>query len=162
MSKTIVTKEITFDCAHYLPDYSGDCKNIHGHTYKLQVSVSRRNFKAERDNMLIDFKSLSGIIKDKIGNCLDHAFITFQPPPQILPQEDCGDRQRPEPKNLYAFLDEMPIDFKTYEMSVPSTAENLVEEIYRLLFQDIENLGCYIYKITLWETPTSFAEVFFE
>lgn len=70
--KISVTKEFTFDSAHSLRDYVGPCANMHGHTYKLQITV-----KGERsaNGLIMDFKDLKQIVKDKVINKLDHAVI---------------------------------------------------------------------------------------
>lgn len=67
--KFIVTKEFTFDSAHFLRDYKGKCENMHGHTYKLQVSVE-----GDRDEsgLVIDFVELKRVVNEKIIDKLDH------------------------------------------------------------------------------------------
>lgn len=68
-----VTKETTFDSAHYLPDYQGDCGHLHGHTYKLQITlgVDEPSFLEYDTGMIADFKDLKEIIQTRL-DCLDH------------------------------------------------------------------------------------------
>lgn len=78
MPKVYVTKEFEFEAAHHLPNYDGACANIHGHSYKLQVTVSGRidyheNSKYATDHMVIDFKNLKNVVKASIINTHDHA-----------------------------------------------------------------------------------------
>ena len=64
-----VTKEFTFDSCHQLKEYKGACERLHGHTYKLQVTV-----KGTPDNrgIVLDFKELKAICKLHIVEYLDH------------------------------------------------------------------------------------------
>ena len=68
-----VTKTVKFDAAHVLTNHQGLCKNLHGHTYRVDVSVAQ----AEDDDrdMVIDFKDLKGIANEVICDRFDHAFI---------------------------------------------------------------------------------------
>ena len=64
----IITKIFTFDAAHKLINYDGPCANLHGHTYKLYVSVKG----PVKDGFVIDFVDLKKIVKDKVISKLDH------------------------------------------------------------------------------------------
>ena len=81
-----VTKEFTFDAAHSLPGYNGPCENLHGHTYRLQVTVQRRDGWKEIDalgschGMVMDFGLLSAVVKDSIVSALDHSNLN-----EVLP-----------------------------------------------------------------------------
>jgi 6-pyruvoyltetrahydropterin/6-carboxytetrahydropterin synthase len=68
-----VTKEFTFDSAHYLKNYIGKCSNMHGHTYKLQVT-----FKGTCDDkgMLVDFNTMKKVVTEQILEELDHKDLT--------------------------------------------------------------------------------------
>lgn len=68
----LIAKEFTFNSAHRLPDYNGLCANLHGHTYKLVVSL---NGKIKEDGMVIDFSILKKMVNDKAVNLLDHKFL---------------------------------------------------------------------------------------
>lgn len=68
-----VTKEFTFDAAHRLVDYNGPCANLHGHTYKLQVTVEDEV--EAKTGMIIDFSDLKSIVKDCIVDKLDHTCL---------------------------------------------------------------------------------------
>lgn len=74
-----VTKEFTFDAAHYLTKYHGKCENLHGHTYRLHVTVDGE---VGEEGMVIDFKDLKDLVKEKILNRLDHSDLnkTFENP----------------------------------------------------------------------------------
>lgn len=64
-----VTKEFTFDSCHQLLAYDGPCERLHGHTYKLQVTVKG---KQDYRGMVLDFKDLKKVCKEKIVDPLDH------------------------------------------------------------------------------------------
>ena len=57
----IITKRFKFDSAHKLPNYKGDCANLHGHSYKLFVSVKGD---VDSNGFVIDFKYLKQIVKE--------------------------------------------------------------------------------------------------
>lgn len=67
-----VTKEFTFDSSHQLKNYDGACARLHGHTYKLQVSVEGV---VDDRGIVLDFKDLKSMVNDKIINDLDHYFL---------------------------------------------------------------------------------------
>jgi len=112
-----ITKVFTFDSAHSLPNYPGHCKNIHGHTYKLEVTV--RGEINPVTGMVIDFYDLKSIVREYAVSKLDHCYIN-----DILP-------------------------------CIP-TAENIAIWICR----SIQTKVPMLYKVKLWETPTSAVEVY--
>jgi len=67
-----ITKEVTFDSAHFLTDYYGKCERMHGHTYSLQVTLEGE---IQKNGMVIDFALLKQIIKNRILNKLDHQIL---------------------------------------------------------------------------------------
>lgn len=68
----LIAKEFTFDSAHQLPGYQGLCANLHGHTYKMTVSLKG---KVKEDGMVIDFKILKEKVNNKVIKVLDHKFL---------------------------------------------------------------------------------------
>lgn len=77
MPKVYCTKEFEFEAAHHLLNYDGPCANVHGHSYKLQVTVSGQVYLAgsldAHDNMVLDFKDLKKIVEENIIRTHDHA-----------------------------------------------------------------------------------------
>ena len=67
-----ITREFTFDAAHKLHNYKGDCKRLHGHTYRLHVTL---NGKVDEDGFIMDFKKIKEIVKDNVLDILDHNYI---------------------------------------------------------------------------------------
>lgn len=67
-----VTKEFNFDAAHFVPDYYGKCERMHGHTYKLQVTVEGD---VGQKGMTFDFVLLKRMVQQKVLDKLDHQVI---------------------------------------------------------------------------------------
>jgi len=76
MRRISVTKIFTFDAAHRLNDYDGPCANIHGHTYKLEVTVGVHEL--DYQDMVIDFSRLKEIVENVVLERFDHVFINDQ------------------------------------------------------------------------------------
>jgi 6-pyruvoyltetrahydropterin/6-carboxytetrahydropterin synthase len=70
--KIMVVKEFTFDAAHCLPGYKGDCANLHGHTYRLQIGII--GSVNPESGMVMDFKQLKNITKPILDQ-MDHAYL---------------------------------------------------------------------------------------
>ncbi len=68
----IITKKFKFDAAHNLLNYHGKCEKLHGHTFRLDVSYEG---KPGSDGMIVDFKILKKIVKEKVIDKLDHTYI---------------------------------------------------------------------------------------
>ncbi len=68
-----VTKEFTFDSCHKLNDYDGPCSRLHGHTYKLQITIKGRLI--NKTGMVIDFSDLKKDVNKYIIDVLDHYYL---------------------------------------------------------------------------------------
>lgn len=135
----VVTKEFSFDSAHQLVGHEGKCANIHGHTYKLQVSVKNTpslEQGATDEGFVIDFGDLKRIVNSVIVDPLDHAFIA----------------QGNEPT-----LDAISLSrSKVQILGFRTTVENMAQYIcWRLIAE-----GLPMHSVKMWETPTGSAEVF--
>ncbi|CUH95233.1 hypothetical protein P22_1303 [Propionispora sp. 2/2-37] len=73
------TKIFTFDAAHFLVGHKGKCASTHGHTYRLEVTVSRKKQAAiaggSSDSMVIDFTDLKKIVHEEIIDQVDHKML---------------------------------------------------------------------------------------
>ena len=67
-----LTHEFSFDAAHKL-DCKGKCNNLHGHTYKLQVTI--KGSVNEKTGMIMDFSELKDIVEEKVLSILDHSYL---------------------------------------------------------------------------------------
>ncbi len=141
-----VTKQFTFDMAHALYGYDGACKNIHGHTYELSVTLIGKILLQEnhaKNGMLIDFTDFKRIVKENIGDVFDHALVLNGNSP-------------------HAQLAEIKQNFeKVHFVNFQPTCENLVLDFLQRIKTALpQNLK--IHAIKLKETPTSYAEWFAE
>ncbi len=79
MAKISITKIFTFDSAHSLPGHKGKCANLHGHTYRLEVTVSRQNGSlitgGSSEGMVMDFGDLKSIVNTEIIEQADHKLL---------------------------------------------------------------------------------------
>ncbi|AEV69782.1 6-carboxytetrahydropterin synthase QueD [Acetivibrio clariflavus] len=85
ISKVSITKVFTFDSAHSLIDYPGKCKNIHGHTYKLEVTLKGM---PDKNGLVIDFHDLNDLVENEILAQIDHKYLNdildFNPTCEML------------------------------------------------------------------------------
>ena len=82
-----ITKDFRFEMAHALKGYDGLCKNIHGHTYELKVTVSGIPVSDENSpklGMVLDFGDLKKTVKEEIVNHYDHALVLYDKMPAGL------------------------------------------------------------------------------
>ena len=74
-----ITKAFTFDAAHFLPEHEGKCAAMHGHTYRLEVSVARADGRLIAEGpsagMVIDFFHLNQLVKAEIIDKVDHTIL---------------------------------------------------------------------------------------
>lgn len=142
MRKVRVTKEFHFETAHALWNYDGACKNIHGHSYRLFVTILGKPLEIEDDpkfGMVMDFKDLKKIVMTNVVDILDHALIVYN---------------KAEGESLDAVRSMYQ---KVYTFNFQPTCENLVIHIAEII-QDKLPQGISLYSVKLYETATSFAE----
>jgi 6-pyruvoyltetrahydropterin/6-carboxytetrahydropterin synthase len=137
-----ISKEFNFDMAHALLGYDGLCKNIHGHSYTLVVTVLGvpiADDNSPKDGMLIDFKDLKGIVKKHIVERFDHALVL----------------NNATPKDLVASLQKHydKIILLDYQPTTGNMISDFAQQIISLLPDDLK-----LFSLRLRETPTSYAE----
>lgn len=129
--------------AHALSNYDGKCKNIHGHTYKLFVTligIPCEDCSSPKNGMVLDFGDLKNIVKIPIVDVFDHALVV----PANKGFED-----------LRKFQD----TDKYIEVPFQPTCENLTIYIANIIRSKLPD-SVSLYSIRLYETPTSYAEWF--
>ena len=129
-----VTKTVKFDAAHILSDHAGLCKNLHGHTYRVDVSVAQE---ADGD-MVVDFKELKRIAGEVICDRFDHAFI--------YNAESAGESE------IAAVVEKNGL--RTVAIPFRSTCENFAKLFYNELKARISGLS----SVKVWETADNCAE----
>ena len=143
MSKIRLTKSFSFETGHALYGYDGKCKNIHGHSYKLYVTVIGQPISDSENvkyGMVIDFGDLKKIVKEEIVDVFDHATVFNK----NTPHYELAMELKTRGHNVL-LVDYQP----TSEMIVIDFAQ----KIQRLLPQHIQ-----LHSLKLQETETSFAE----
>lgn len=137
-----VTKRFTIDMAHALWGYDGPCKNIHGHTYHLSVTLlgtPRQNPDDVKLGMVIDFSDLKKVVHEQIISRFDHALVLNEEAP-------------------YSKSDLITSEFeKVILVPYQPTCENLLLHFVEMLQAHFRSEPMLI-AARLEETPTSFAE----
>ncbi|MEJ2162631.1 MAG: 6-carboxytetrahydropterin synthase, partial [Robiginitalea sp.] len=86
MNRIRITKEFTFETGHALYGYDGKCRNVHGHSYKLSVTVIGTPIQEEghkKLGMVIDFGDLKEIVKEEVVDPFDHATVFNKNTPHV-------------------------------------------------------------------------------
>ncbi len=139
-----VTKEFHFEMAHALKNYDGLCKNIHGHSYKLYVTVMGTPISDENNpkfGMVVDFGDLKKLVKKEIVNIFDHALVLNQNSGFEVGSDS------PEMFGNTVFVDYQP------------SCENLVAD-FALRIKEVLPQHLTLFSLRLYETATAFAEWF--
>ncbi len=126
-----VTKRIEFCYGHRLLDYDGICKHPHGHNALAEIEV--RTDALDTRNMVCDFSDIKRVVKGWIDANLDHQMILRRDDPLVKPLQELG-----EPVYL---VDSNPT----------------VEHIAKIIYEQGRSAGLPVVRVTVWETPTSFA-----
>jgi len=135
-----ITKEFKFEMAHALHGYDGLCKNIHGHSYRLWVTVKgevKNEHGHTKDGMVLDFGVLKKIIKPEIVDKYDHSLVLNSNSPHAK-------------IDLSAFE-------KVFLLPYQPTSENLVIDFVNYIKLRLPG-NISLCKVVLSETATSFAE----
>lgn len=78
MSIIKITKQFSFEMAHALRNYDGLCRNIHGHSYKMDITLAGQPLHDEsspKNGMVMDFGDLKRLVNEEIISLLDHALV---------------------------------------------------------------------------------------
>jgi len=137
-----VTKEFSFEMAHALWNYDGPCRNVHGHSYRLFVTLSGIPSDAPQDpknGMVMDFSDLKEIVKNEIISLFDHA---------ITVSEDYEREKIGAFKQMFG---------NTVVVSYQPTCENLVTDFASRIKKKLPE-KIRLHSLKLYETATSFAE----
>lgn len=144
MSKIRLTKEFSFEAAHSLEGYDGACSQIHGHSYRLQVTIEGEPLNspgAPKDGMVMDFGVLKGIVNREIIDRLDHSFTI---------------RRTDSNRALIEMLQQHYTNIHVVEWQ--PTSENMLHDMAARLTPAMPN-GIKLVALKLYETATSSAEL---
>jgi 6-pyruvoyltetrahydropterin/6-carboxytetrahydropterin synthase len=142
MAKVRLTKTFTFEMAHALFNYEGKCKNIHGHSYKLGVTVIGEPLVAAghgSDGLLIDFGDLKKIVNSEVISIFDHALVM----------------KKDYPKELIKALDDN-FELLVYVDYQP-TCENLIADFADKISRSLP-AAVKLHHLVLHETATAYCE----
>lgn len=142
MSIIRVTKEFSFEMAHVLNNYDGPCRNVHGHSYRLFVTVSGSPVIDTSDpklGMVIDFGDLKKIVNQEIVNVFDHSVVVSK----YEPEEKINSF-----RNLFG---------NTVVVDYQPTCENMVAD-FAIRIEKRLPQGVVLHSLKLYETATSYAE----
>ena len=145
MSKIRITKQFSFETGHALYGYDGKCKNVHGHSYRLYVTVIGTPISDATNvkfGMVIDFGDLKKIVKEDIVDVFDHATVFNKNTPHVDLAKELQDRD-----HNVLLVDYQP----TSEMMVIDFAEKIKQRLP-------DNIK--LHSLRLSETASSFAEWF--
>ena len=143
MSKIRITKQFSFETGHALYGYDGKCKNVHGHSYKLSVTVigtpitDTNNVKY---GMVIDFSDLKKIVREEIVDLFDHATVFNKNTPHVELAEELKNRGH------HVIL-----------VNYQPTSENMVIDFAKKIIDRLPD-SIHLHSLKLQETESSFAE----
>jgi 6-pyruvoyltetrahydropterin/6-carboxytetrahydropterin synthase len=146
MNRIRVTKEFRFEAAHALKGYDGPCRNVHGHSYELSVTVTGTPILDETSaklGMVMDFGDLKRLIKQEIIDQFDHALILHA----SIATEKLPDLGEPFSKVLL--------------VPYQPTSENFLID-FAARIQRIIPSSVFLHSLRLRETATSYAEWFYD
>ena len=143
MSKIRITKQFSFETGHALYGYDGKCKNVHGHSYKLSVTVFGTPISDTSNvkyGMVIDFSDLKKIVKEEIVDQFDHASVFNETTPHIELANELKSRGH-------------HVILVNYQPTSENMVTDFAERIINRLPPEVK-----LHSLRLQETDTSFAE----
>lgn len=141
-----VTKEFSFEMAHALWNYDGPCRNVHGHSYRLYVTLIGKPLDEPgnpKNGMVMDFGDLKRIVKREIVDVFDHAVVVSR-------------KFDTEKTDLFSklFGNTVIVDYQP-------TCENLAAD-FAFRISGLLPSGIRLHSLKLYETATSYAEWYSE
>lgn len=143
MDKIRITKQFDFETGHALFGYDGKCRNVHGHSYKLSVTVIGTPIGNTGDvkyGMVIDFKDLKKIVKEEIVEKFDHATVFNKNTPHV----ELANELKTRGHNVIL------VDYQP-------TSEMMLVDFAKKINSKIPN-SIKLHSLKLQETGTSYAE----
>lgn len=132
-----LTTHASFDSAHFLSGYEGKCRNLHGHRWKLEVTVSSEELVREGQirGMIVDFGELKKDVKN-LADEFDHCLII--------------EKGTLKEKTMEALTEE---EFKIIQVDFRPTAENFA----RYFYERMQKAGYKVSLVKVYETPNNMA-----
>jgi 6-pyruvoyltetrahydropterin/6-carboxytetrahydropterin synthase len=142
MEKVRITREFNFEMAHALWNYDGACKNIHGHSYRLFVTLAGTPVADPADpkfGMVLDFKDLKKMVKGPVVDFLDHSLVVYR---------EADGEILSSVRTMYE---------KVHVFDFQPTCENLVLFVVKTIRPNLKP-GLELHSVRLYETAVSYAE----
>ena len=144
-----ITTRLEFDAGHRIPDHKSQCRNLHGHRYVIEITLSGDIINASNtseNGMVMDFSDVKQIARKSVVDVWDHAFLVFK-----------------EDKVVLDFLKSLP-NHKTVIFPTVPTAENMAAEAFNILksqYKDTYGNHLTLDRVRLYETPNSWADALY-
>jgi 6-pyruvoyltetrahydropterin/6-carboxytetrahydropterin synthase len=141
-----ITTRLEFDAGHRIPDHKSQCRNLHGHRYALEITLSGdiiNQEKTSENGMVMDFSDVKRIARESVVDVWDHAFLVYKNDAEVL-----------------NFLNSLP-NHKTVIFPTVPTAENMAAEAFKILknqYKDVYGNHLKLERVRLYETPNSWAD----
>ena len=141
-----ITTRLEFDAGHRIPSHKSQCRNLHGHRYAMEITLSGYIIKLEdasENGMVMDFSDVKSIAKTAIVEVWDHAFLVYKNDTEVL-----------------NFLNTLT-NHKTVIFPTVPTAENMASEAFKILkskYHDTYGNHLKLEKVRLYETPNNWAD----
>jgi len=142
----LITTRLEFDAGHRIPSHKSQCRNLHGHRYAIEITLTGeiiRQENASENGMVMDFSDVKAIAREAVVDLWDHAFLVYKGDTDVL-----------------QFLNSLP-NHKTVVMESVPTAENMAAEAFRILnscYKDLYGNHLRLERVRLYETPNSWAD----
>ena len=140
-----ITKQFSFETGNALYGYDGKCRHVHGHSYKLAVTVIGKPIEDSENvklGMVIDFGDLKRIVKREIVDVFDHATVFNRNTPHVELARELSDRG-----HSVILVDYQP------------TSENMIQDFAEKIKAQLPS-QLKLFSLRLQETETSYAEWF--
>lgn len=136
-----VTKEFRYESAHFLAGYDGPCRHIHGHSYRLLVTLGGAGVVDRvgdpKLGMLVDFTEVKKLVQDRVVSFFDHALVV--------------------PRGSWADCDLLKNNTVVRVVDFQPTCENMLVWISERLSEGWPE-GVHLRRLRLYETSTNYAE----
>lgn len=141
-----ITTRLEFDAGHRIPCHKSQCRNLHGHRYAIEITLSGAIIHQENtseNGMVMDFSDVKQIARASVVDEWDHAFLVYKDDIEVL-----------------NFLNTLP-NHKTVVFSSVPTAENMAAKAFEILnsqYKDVYGNHLKLERVRLYETPNSWAD----
>ncbi len=138
-----IYKTVEWDMGHRIPNHRSQCKNLHGHRYRLEVCLEGKLIdkkSSSSEDMVMDFGGIKKILNKEVVEVCDHAFMFWK-----------------KDKIMADFFKTNP-SMKHLPVSFVPTAERTAQWVFKKLktrFKDEYGTGLKLSEVTVWETPSS-------